>query len=84
MTAHEPSWKNDKHRAQWRSTLANHASPRIGRLSVEEIDTEAVLTTLEPIWMKTPETATRLRGRIESVLDWAKARGLRSGENPAR
>src|SRR6516165_1178811 len=82
--AHENAWKNDRHRAQWRSSLSTYAYPIIGELSVAEIDTALVTRVLEPIWATTTETATRVRGRIESVLDWAKARGYRSGENPAR
>ncbi|MEM1149949.1 MAG: site-specific integrase, partial [Pseudomonadota bacterium] len=69
---------------QWRNTLASHAFPVFGDLSVAEIDTGLVLKALEPVWTVRPETASRLRGRIENVLAWASARGLRSGENPAR
>lgn len=79
----EGGWKNAKHRAQWRSTLATHAYPAIGDTDVAEIGTDDVLRVLRPIWAKTPETASRLRGRIEATLSAAKARGLRSGENPA-
>lgn len=82
--AHEAGWKNEKHRWQWRQTLEDVAGPILGEMSVAAIDTNHVLKVLEPIWHKTPETATRLRGRIEAVLDWSKARGLRNGENPAR
>jgi len=87
IDAHRPGWRNPKHVAQWQSTLATYAKPVIGKLSVQDIDTGLVLKIIEPIWSgkgAKPETATRLRGRIESVLDWAKARGYRSGENPAR
>jgi integrase len=84
ITAHDPSWSNPKHRQQWRNTLRDHASPTIGDLAVSAIDTGLVLKVLEPLWASRPETASRLRGRIESVLDWAKVRGLRDGENPAR
>jgi integrase len=84
ITAHDPSWSNPKHRQQWRNTLRDHASPTIGALAVSDIDTGLVLKVLEPLWASRPETASRLRGRIESVLDWAKVRGLRDGENPAR
>ncbi len=76
-------WSNDKHRAQWRSTLATYAFPMIGRLPVAAVDTEAVLSVLRPIWAAKPETASRLRGRIERVLAYARTRGLREGENPA-
>lgn len=78
----EPQWRNEKHRAQWRSTLSTYAMP-IWSISVSDIDTDDVLRVLNPIWQKRPETASRLRGRIERVLDFAKVRGWRSGENPA-
>jgi integrase len=81
---HEVGWKNEKHRQQWRSTLASYAYPVIGDLSVAAVDTTLVVKVLEPIWIEKPETAGRLRGRIERVLDWATARGFRSGDNPAR
>ena len=84
ITAHEASWRNPKHRQQWSNTLATYASPAIGSLAVTAIDTALVLRVLEPIWTKKSETASRLRGRIESILDWARVRGLRQGENPAR
>ena len=84
MEAHEKAWKNPKHRAQWGSTLKTYAYPHIGSLLVKDIDQEHVLKVLEPIWATKTETAVRLRGRIESVLDWATARKYRSGENPAR
>jgi integrase len=84
ITAHEPSWGNPKHRQQWRNTLKDYASPVIGDLAVSAVDTGLVLRVLEPLWASRPETASRLRGRIESVLDWAKVRGYRDGENPAR
>lgn len=82
VAAHEASWKNDKHKAQWRTTLKDHAAS-LRPLLVDEIDTAAVLAVLQPIWTKKPETASRLRGRIEAILDAAKAAGHRSGENPA-
>lgn len=84
IAAHEASWRNPKHRAQWRSTLATYAYPKVGDLPVAEIGTAEVMAVLEPIWKDKPETASRVRGRIESVLDAAKVKGLRSGENPAR
>ena len=84
MEAHEKAWKNPKHRAQWGSTLKTYAYPHIGSLLVKDIDQEHVMRVLEPIWATKTETATRLRGRIESVLDWATTRKYRSGENPAR
>lgn len=83
IEAMEPSWRNPKHVAQWKMTLTVYAAP-LRKLVVEEIDTQAVLDVLKPIWSRVPETANRLRGRIEMVLDAAKALGLRDGENPAR
>jgi integrase len=84
IAAHEVGWRNAEHRRQWGKTLAQHVHPTIGDLPVAVIDTALIMKVLEPIWQTIPETATRVRGRIESVLDWAKARGYRSGENPAR
>ena len=84
MAAHEPSWKNVRHRQQWRTTMKEFVYPRLGDKITDDIETEHILNVLEPVWMKTPETASRVRGRIEVVLDWAKARGLRDGDNPAR
>jgi integrase len=81
---HRAGWKNAKHASQWENTLASYAYPFIGDLSVQQIDTVLVCKVLEPIWTIKPETANRIRSRIETVLDWAKARGLREGENPAR
>ena len=83
ITAHRAGWRNAKHASQWSATLVAYAYPVIGSLPVNQIDTGLVLKVLEPIWNGKPETASRLRGRIESVLDWAKARGHRQGENPA-
>lgn len=83
VTGLSPQWRNDKHRAQWKMTLKTYAAP-LRNLPVAQVDTAAVLGVLQPIWQAKPETASRLRGRIERVLDAAKARGLRSGENPAR
>ncbi|MDQ6702350.1 MAG: tyrosine-type recombinase/integrase [Pseudomonadota bacterium] len=77
-----PGWRSAKHSRQWAATLENHAAPLLG-MPVDEVDTAAVLGILTPIWQTIPETASRLRGRIEAVLDFAKARGLRPGENPA-
>jgi integrase len=84
IKAHEPSWRNPKHRQQWKNTLATYVSPKFGSVPVPDVDTAMVMKALEPIWTKKPETAGRVRGRIEAVLDWAKARGFRNGENPAR
>ena len=84
IAANEGSWCNDKHRQQWRNTLASYVYPVMGELPVADIGTAHVLKILEPIWQGKPETASRIRGRIETVLDAAKARGYREGENPAR
>jgi integrase len=99
ITAHEAGWRNAKHRAQWRATLKSYAYPILGKLSVADVTTDLVLRVLQqpiaprgapngrakeaPLWNARSETASRVRGRIEAVLSWAKARGLRSGENPA-
>lgn len=82
IAAKSPEWRNAKHRAQWRMTLTEYAKPLRG-LPVDEVDTAAVLGVLRPLWQAKPETASRLRGRIEAVLDFAKAQGMRQGENPA-
>ncbi len=84
LAAHSDSWKNAKHRAQWPSTLKNYVYPILGDLPVSDISTEHVMAVIEPIWKTKPETASRVRGRIETILDAAKARGYREGENPAR
>ena len=84
IAAHAAGWRSAKHRRQWSTTLETHAFPTLGYLPVAEVDTAAVMGVLEPMWLETPETASRLRGRIEPVLDYAKARGWRDGENPAR
>ncbi len=84
IEAHRPSWKNAKHGAQWESTLATYCGPIFGALPVAEVNTPLVMRALQPIWETKTETATRLRGRIESVLDWATVSGYRQGENPAR
>ena len=82
--ANEGSWRNDKHRQQWKNTLATYVYPVIGELPVAEVATSHVLQILEPIWKAKAETASRVRGRMETILDAAKARGYRDGENPAR
>ena len=84
ISAHEAGWKNAKHGQQWSNTLAQHASPVMGSLLVRDVGLPHVLAVLEPIWRTKTETASRLRGRIELVLDWATARGYRDGLNPAR
>ena len=83
IKAHRVGWRNAAHAAQWENTLRAYAYPHIGALSVQAIDTSLVMKVLEPIWSTKPETAARLRGRIESILNWAKVRGYREGENPA-
>lgn len=77
-------WRNEKHAAQWPSTLRTYVFPKLGRLDVREVDTQGVLTVLRPIWTEKPETASRVRQRIEAVLDYASAIGARTGDNPAR
>jgi integrase len=84
LEAQSQGWSNPKHRAQWASTLSQHAYTRLGELPVDQVDTPGVLDVLQPLWQTKTETASRLRGRIERVLDWAKVRGYRSAENPAR
>jgi integrase len=96
IKAHRAGWRNAKHAAQWDATLATYAEPIIGSLPVQAIDTALVMQVLEQevrdapdkpanaLWTTRPETASRLRGRIESILDWARVRGYRDGENPAR
>jgi integrase len=81
---HEQKWRNAKHRKQFLASLACYAYPVVGDMTVSTIDTAAVLRVVEPIWLSKTETANRVRGRIESVLDWATVRGHRSGDNPAR
>jgi integrase len=79
-----PGWRNPKHGAQWLATLEAYAFPLIGTMSVADVDTAAVLRVLRPIWERVPETASRVRQRIEAVLDAARVKGWRTGENPAR
>jgi integrase len=84
IRANSAAWRNAKHLGQWSATLETYAYPVFGDRPVDQIDTALVLKVLEPIWSTKAETASRLRGRIESVLDWASVRGHRQGENPAR
>ncbi len=84
IAQHEAGWKNAKHAAQWASTLETYAFPVCGHMVAADIDTATVLRVLEPIWILKSETASRLRGRIEAILDYATAKGLREGPNPAR
>jgi integrase len=82
IKSHEPGWRNSKHVAQWRMTIDVYARALKGK-PVADVTTEDILAVLSPIWTKKPETASRLRGRIEQILDAAKAKGLRTGDNPA-
>jgi integrase len=84
IAAHRSGWRNTEHAHQWDATLSSYVYPVLGVLPVGAVDTALVLQALEPIWTTKTETAARVRGRIEAVLDWAKARGYRNGENPAR
>jgi hypothetical protein len=84
IKAHGASWKNVKHGDQWVNTLATYAGPIIGDIPVAAVDTDLVVKVLMPIWEAKTETATRLRGRIESVLDWVTVSKFRTGDNPAR
>lgn len=83
LEARSDNWKNPKHRAQWSSTLTTYAFPHLGKMLVQDITQADILKVLEPIWREITETASRVRGRVESVLDWATAKGHRTGENPA-
>ena len=78
-----PGWRNAKHRQQWVNTLQTYAYPTLGELPVSAIDAGLVVQLLDPIWTEKPETASRVRGRIEAVLDAATVRGFRQGPNPA-
>jgi integrase len=82
--AHAAGWRNEKHRAQWAMTLREYAGPYLGAMQVAAVETVHVTAALRPLWHEKPETATRLRGRIEAVLDFATVHGWREGANPAR
>ncbi len=84
IRAHRSDWKNAKHAEQWTNTIETYCGKIIGSLPVQDVDTGLVVKVLDPIWTAKPETASRLRGRIESVLDWARVSGYRTGDNPAR
>ncbi len=84
IEAHRAGWSNKKHAQQWTNTLTTYAFPFFGELPVAEVDTALVVRCLEPIWTTKPETASRVRGRVEAVLDYATVRTFRQGENPAR
>lgn len=80
----EAEWSNDKHAQQWRNTIKTYAEPIIGKVFVRDVEQAHIMRVLEPIWTTKTETASRLRGRIENILDWSRVRGYRTGENPAR
>lgn len=84
IEAHKPGWRNAKHASQWSASLEAYAYPVFGALPIQDIDVTLVLKAIDPIWETKTETASRVRGRIERVLDWAAVRGLRTGDNPAR
>jgi integrase len=84
IAAKVAGWRDPRQESQWRQSLTDYAYPVLGKLPVMAVDTAHVMRVLEPIWQTKPETASRVRGRIESVLDWARSRGFRQGENPAR
>jgi len=84
IAAHRAGWRSVKHASEWHKTLKNYAYPVFAEMTVRNIDTGMVMRVLEPIWTTKTETASRVRGRIESVLDWAKVNGYLEGENPAR
>jgi integrase len=84
MAAHEAGWRNEKHRQQWHNTLATYAYPVIGALPVDAVDTGHIMQILTPVGIDKNETASRVRGRIAKILDWAKVQKYRTGENPAR
>lgn len=84
IDAKSPEWRNPKHTAQWTATLTTYAYPTIGDMQVRDVALPHIINILEPIWQSKTETATRLRGRLEAILDWATVRGYRTGDNPAR
>ncbi len=81
---HRPTWKNPKHGNQWANTLRDYAEPIIGSLGIDEVHRDHIIRILKPIWLEKAETASRVRGRIEKILDWAAVEGYRTGDNPAR
>jgi integrase len=84
IAAHEPSWRGNRSHLQWTQSLQKHVFPEIGHLPISDIDTPRVLSVLEPVWTQVPETARRVRNRIELILDYASAKEMRMGDNPAR
>ena len=83
IASHRAGWKNEKHAEQWTNTIATYASPVFGSLPVADVTTALVLRVLQPIWTTKTETASRVRGRVEKILDWCKTQGYRTGDNPA-
>ena len=84
IASHRAGWRNVTNAHQWTTSLRTYVSPVFGDLPVQSVDVGLVMTAIEPIWHTMPDTASRIRGRIEAILDWARVRGYRSGENPAR
>ena len=84
INAHSPGWRSTRHLNQWKESLSDYALPALGSLPVQQVDVALVMKVLQPIWTAKPETASRVRARIESILDWATASGFRQGDNPAR
>ncbi len=84
IESHKPAWRNTKHAAQWKSTLEKFVKPVFDEVAISAVDVELVMRALSPHWSSKPETMVRVRGRIENIIDWAKALGFRTGENPAR
>jgi len=84
IDAHYSQWRNVKHAQQWNNTLKSYVYPVFGNIAVQRIDVALVMKVLEPLWCVKTETAKRIRGRLEAILDWARAREYRHGENPAR
>jgi hypothetical protein len=83
VAAHRIAWENEKRAAQWSAALRTYAYPLLCDVPVQAIDTALIMKVIEPIWPTKPETANRVRGRIETILDWATLCGYRQGENPA-
>ena len=84
VNAHQSTWKNEKHRAQWTSSLQTYAYPVFAEVAIQDINISMVMKVLDPIWETKTETASRVSGRIENIIDWATVREYRTGENPAR
>jgi len=84
VATHRAGWRSPKHASEWTTTLSTYITPVLGNLPVQNIDVALMMKAIEPIWNKIPDTANRIRVRVERILDWAKVRGFRTGENPAR